>query len=72
MRSRLRGTCGVMANGSMEAEMLDKIKGRIEELQAERDELVRQANLQVAAINGAIAALESLLVEDEPVVEEAA
>jgi hypothetical protein len=41
------------------------VQERIEELNHQRDELVKDANLQVAAINGAIAALSALLVVEE-------
>ena len=50
---------------------MDKIKERIEALKQQRDQLVTQANLQIAKLNGAIEALESLVQEDErPEVED--
>ena len=44
---------------------MDKIKERIEALKQQRDQLVTQANLQIAKLNGAIEALESLIQEEE-------
>ena len=50
---------------------MDKIKERIEALKQQRDQLVTQANLQIAKLSGAIEALESLVQEDErPEVED--
>jgi hypothetical protein len=43
----------------------EKVQARIEELKTQREELIKDANLQVAAINGAIAALESILAPVE-------
>ena len=46
-----------------------KIKQRIDELKQERDTLIKNANAQIAAYNGAIAELENLLdapAEDSP------
>jgi hypothetical protein len=43
----------------------EKVQSRIDELKTQREELIKDANLQVAAINGAIAALESVLVPAE-------
>ena len=40
----------------------ETIKKRIDEIAAERDKYVAKANMQVAAYNGAIQALEGLLV----------
>jgi len=45
---------------------MDRIKERIEQLKAQRDQLVTQANLQIAKLGGAIEALESLVQEEEP------
>lgn len=45
---------------------MDKIKERIEALKQQRDQLVTQANLQIAKLSGAIEALESLIQEEEP------
>ncbi len=42
-----------------------EIRRRIEELKAQRDQLVTQANLQIAKLGGAIEALESLIQEEE-------
>lgn len=44
---------------------MDKIKERIEALKQQRDQLVTQANLQIAKLNGAIEALESLIQDEE-------
>lgn len=44
----------------------EDIKRRIEELKAQREQLVTQANLQIAKLSGAIEALESLVQEEEP------
>ena len=43
----------------------ERIKARIAQLKAEREQFVVQANNQVAGMNGAIAALEELLVPEE-------
>ena len=41
--------------------MEDLIRKRIAEIEAEREQFVAQANQQIAAFNGAIAALRALL-----------
>jgi hypothetical protein len=43
-----------------------KIKSKIDGYKQQRDNLIRQANEHIAALNGAIAALEDLLKEQEP------
>lgn len=43
----------------------DRIRKRIEEYKAQRDQFVQQANQQIAALNGAIQALEALLQPEE-------
>jgi len=43
-----------------------EIQHKIEQLKAERDRFVQQANLQIAKVSGAIEALESLVQEEEP------
>lgn len=43
----------------------EKIKEEIVSLQQKRNELVEQANLQLANLNGRIAALEALIVPPE-------
>lgn len=45
--------------------MDDRIAARIAELKAERDQLVVQANQQIAFLNGQIHALEEVLKPDE-------
>lgn len=45
--------------------MEERIRARIAEIEAEREQFVAQANQQIAAFNGAIQALRSLL-EAEP------
>ena len=42
-----------------------RIRERIDALVKERDELVQQANLRLAALNGAIQALEEMLEPEE-------
>ena len=49
---------------------MDKIKERIEALKQQRDQLVTQANLQIAKLSGAIEALEGLLETEEKPEEE--
>lgn len=44
--------------------MEERIRQRIEQLKAERDAFIAQANLQIAAYAGAIQALEQLLGSD--------
>lgn len=44
--------------------MEDKIKTQIETLKKQREDFVAQANNQVAALTGAIQALEALLADD--------
>lgn len=43
----------------------EKIQKRVEELKAQRDQLVQEANGSIAYLNGQIAALEALLVPEE-------
>lgn len=43
----------------------ERIRARIAELRAERNALVVRVNQQIAALNGAIQALEGLLVPEE-------
>ena len=49
----------------------EKIRARIAEYTAQRDQFVAQANQQIAALNGAIQALEALLAPEEPPEEQA-
>jgi hypothetical protein len=42
-----------------------RIEKRIAELKAQREDFVKQANQQIAALNGAISALEDLLKPEE-------
>lgn len=51
---------------------MDKIKERIEALKQQRDQLVTQANLQIAKLNGAIEALEELVAPKEGASDESA
>jgi chromosome condensin MukBEF ATPase and DNA-binding subunit MukB len=57
-----------------EEQMKDKIKARLEELQAERTKAIKEIQEQaehiLAPFNAAIAELEALIKEDEPKVEE--
>jgi hypothetical protein len=43
----------------------ERIRARLAELQAQREQYLQQANLQIAALDGAIQALQGLL-EPEP------
>jgi hypothetical protein len=43
----------------------ERIRARVAELKAEREQYLQQANLQIAALDGAIQVLEGLL-EPEP------
>lgn len=43
----------------------ERIQRRIAELKEQREDFVRQANQQIAALNGAISALEELLKPEE-------
>ena len=45
---------------------VQRIKDQIALVKAQRDDLVTQANLQIAKLSGAIEALESLVQEEEP------
>lgn len=50
----------------------ERIRARLAELKAEREKYLQQANVQLAALNGAIEVLEKLLEpEPEPVPEAA-
>jgi small-conductance mechanosensitive channel len=49
-----------------------KITAKIETLKTQRDQFVREANQQIAFVNGQIAALEALLKPEEPAPSEAA
>lgn len=51
---------------------MDRIKERIEQLKAQRDQLVTQANLQIAKLGGAIEALEELVAPKEGASDESA
>lgn len=51
--------------------MRDRVEKRIRELKAARDQYLAQANQQIAALNGAIQALEALLAPEEPPEEQA-
>lgn len=44
---------------------MDKIEERIKQLKQQRDQLVTQANLQIANLNGQIQALEELIAPKE-------
>ncbi len=44
----------------------EQLKERIEELKRQREQLMTQANLQLAKLSGSIEALESLVQEEEP------
>lgn len=52
--------------------MEQRITARIEEYKRQRDGLVEQANRQIAALNGAIEALEELLRPETPAGQEVA
>ena len=43
----------------------ERLRSRLEKLQRERDQFVQQANQQLAALNGAIQALEEMLEPEE-------
>ncbi len=48
----------------------ERIRARLAELKAQREQYLQQANLQIAALDGAIQALQGLLEPDpEPVPE---
>ncbi len=51
---------------------MDKIKERIEALKQQRDQLVTQANLQIAKLSGAIEALEELVTPNEQASDDSA
>lgn len=51
---------------------MDRIKERIEQLKAQREQMVTQANLQIAKISGAIEALEELIAPKEEASDDSA
>jgi hypothetical protein len=51
---------------------MDRIKERIEQLKAQQQELITQANLQIVKLSGAIEALEELVAPKEGASDESA
>jgi hypothetical protein len=47
----------------------EKIKAKVDALRQQRDAFIRRAEQEIAAMNGAINALEDLLREEEPPAE---